>query len=142
MDIRSPRYTIVEHTADLGIRVRGASLRDLFENAGHALTHLMVQGPFPKETSPVRISLESLDLEDLMVRWLGEILYLFAGDHLIVSSIHLISLGPHRLEADLETSPFDPDRHKIQQEIKAVTYHQVRIAQEEDRWEATVLFDL
>jgi SHS2 domain-containing protein len=37
---------------------------------------------------------------------------------------------------------YDPQRHPIDTEIKAVTYHQLRIEQREARWEARVIFDL
>jgi SHS2 domain-containing protein len=90
----------------------------------------------------MKISVSGGDLADLMVRWLGEILYLFEGDDLVVTSISIDSLTPSQLEATLETVPYDPEIHEILNEIKAVTYHQIEVSNKGDIWEARVIFDL
>ncbi len=77
-----------------------------------------------------------------MVRWLGEILYLFEGDNLVVISTDIHALTPLRLEATLRTIPFDPLNHEILCEIKAVTYHQIQVIPKGNLWEARVIFDL
>ena len=68
-------YTLFDHTADLGIKIRGSDLKNLFEEAGRALMELMIRGELFEKTSSKTISVSGGDLADLMVRWLGEILY-------------------------------------------------------------------
>ena len=135
-------YTLFDHTADLGIKIRGSDLKNLFEEAGRALMELMVRGEPSEKTSSKTISVSSGDLADLMVRWLGEILYLLEGESLVVTSIHIDSVSSFRLEATLETVPLDPNIHEILREIKAVTYHQIEVAEKGDHWQARVIFDL
>jgi SHS2 domain-containing protein len=142
MTIDAPDYVLLDHTADLGIKIRGTDLKDLFENAGKALMHLMLKGETLGKTSPTKITVSGEDLPDLMVRWLGEILYLFEGENLVVTSSHIHSVTPSRIEATLETVPFDSKIHEILSEIKAVTYHQIEVTDKDDRWEAKVIFDL
>ena len=142
MTVTSPDYTFFDHTADLGIKIRGANLKELFENAGKALMHLMLRAKSYKKPDSMRISVTGDDLADLMVRWLGEILYLFEGDNLVVTSVKIESLHQFRLEASLETVPFDPRIHETLREIKAVTYHQIKVADKGGIWEARVIFDL
>ena len=142
MNTKAPDYTLLDHTADLRIMVRGTDLKDLFENAAKALVHLMVRGETPAKTAPMRISVSGEDLADLMVRWLGEILYLFEGENLVVTSIHVDSVSSSHLDAKLETLPFNPAAHEILSEIKAVTYHQIEVAEKGNRWEAKVIFDM
>ncbi|MBW1774450.1 MAG: archease, partial [Deltaproteobacteria bacterium] len=79
---------------------------------------------------------------DLMVRWLGEILYLFEGEREILSDLDIDSISPTRLDVTLKTVPFNPDIHEILCEIKAVTYHQIQVAQKGDQWRARIFFDL
>jgi len=142
MTITTPNYTLLDHTADLGITIRGANLIDLFESAGNALIHVML-GDNPRgKTRSMKISVSGDDLADLMVRWLGEILYFFEGDDLVVTSINIDSLTSSQLEATLETVPYDPEIHEILNEIKAVTYHQIEVTNKGDIWEARVIFDL
>jgi SHS2 domain-containing protein len=142
MTSTTPDYTLIDHTADLGIMIRGTDLENLFEGAGRALTQLMVEGVVLGKTTSRKISLSGEDLADLMVRWLGEILYLFEGENLVATRIHITSISPSRLEATLETVPFDPEIHEILNEIKAVTYHQIEVADKGDQWEARVIFDI
>ena len=142
MSTTAPDYTLLDHTADLGIKVYGTDLKDLFEGAGRALMHLMVKAEIPSKTHSMKISVSGEDLADLMVRWLGEILYLFAGENLVVTSIRMGSVSSSHLEATLETVPFEPEIHEILSEIKAVTYHQIEVTEIADRWEAKVIFDV
>jgi len=135
-------YTLLDHTADLGVRIWGTDLKTLFENGGKTLIHLMLRGESPQKALPKTILLSGDDLADLMVRWLGEILYLLEGEKLVVTSIRIVDVRPSCLEAALKTVPFDPAFHEILTEIKAVTYHQIEVMQKGDRWETQVIFDL
>ena len=135
-------YILLDHTADLGIRTWGPDLEKLFENAGMALMDLLISGESSKKAFPKKISLKGDDLADLMVRWLGEILYLLEGEMLVVTSIRMADIRPARLDADLKTVPFDPEIHEILNEIKAVTYHQIEVSERANRWEARIIFDL
>ena len=142
MTATTPSYTLLNHTADLGIKIRGNNLIDLFESAGNALIHVMLGDNPPGKTRSMKISVSGDDLADLMVRWLGEIHYLFEGEDLVVTSVNIDSLTPSQLEATLETVPYDPEIHEILNEIKAVTYHQIEVSNKGDTWEARVIFDL
>lgn len=135
-------YILLDHTADLGIRIWGTDLKKLFETSGMALMDLLICGESHQRALPKRISLAGVDWADLMVRWLGEILYLLVGEDHVVTSFCNVDVRPYFLEAVLETVPFDPELHEILNEIKAVTYHQIEVAEKGNRWEAQVIFDL
>ena len=135
-------YELIDHTADLGIKIRGENLIDLFKRAGMALTDLMLLRNQTPGGAPIEISLTGTDLEDLMVRWLGEILYLLDGKYLVVNQIDIRAISSCHLHAFLETTPIDSEIHKIKHAIKAVTYHQIRVTQMNDHWEAVIIFDV
>ena len=138
----TPDYALLDHTADLAVKVWGKDPKSLFENAGKALMHLMLRGKACVSPAGSRISLSGRDLADLLVRWLGELLYLLQGENLVVIGLSVEQLLPDRLEAVVETVPFDPAVHEILSEIKAVTYHQVEAAEKGDHWEAKVILDI
>ena len=142
MSMTTPNYRLLDHTADLGIIVTGSTLKTLFENAAGALTQLMLTAADPVKTSSLQISVTADDPADLMVRWLGEILYLFEGDNLVVTSSDVSTMTSSRLKATLQIVPYDPAIHEIQHEIKAVTYHQIKVVQTGDLWEARIIFDV
>jgi SHS2 domain-containing protein len=142
MSAASPPYQIIDHTADLGIIVRGPDVKGLFINAARAMTHLMVKGIFGGKRTLKEISVTAEDLSDLMVRWLGEILYLFVAEKLAVDTVVIHDLSPTQLEATIAMASFKQERHRVLREIKAVTYHQISVGKANEEWEARVIFDV
>jgi len=135
-------YQIIDHTADLGIIVEGTDEKNLFIRAAQAMIDLMVKSNITTKTVIKDISLQGEDFPDLMVKWLGEILYLFHGEKLLVHSIKITSISPIMLISTLTLSRFEPEYHQVKREIKAVTYHQIFVDNVNDRWQARIIFDI
>jgi SHS2 domain-containing protein len=143
MDSGKPDFSLLDHTADMGILVRATNPKNLFEAAAKSMMYVMLSlSPGHEETHAAKVLIKGNDMPDLMVRWLGEILYLFEGENKVVTETYVNAISPSRLEATLQTIPFDPNLHEILREIKAVTYHQIEVAGKGDRWEAKIIFDL
>ncbi|MFC1883477.1 archease [Thermodesulfobacteriota bacterium] len=142
MNFKKPDYEFLEHTADLGIIVRGDDIQTLFETAAMALMHILVKGRSSQTPVRDRLSVSADDTDDLMVRWLSEILYLLEGEEMVVTGVKIPVIYPSSLEAVIEKVPFDPEIHEIQREIKAVTYHQINVSPIEGRWQARIIFDV
>ena len=142
MDFERPDYQIIDHTADLGIIVKGADLKDLFIRAAYAMMDLMVEGDIGEKGVRRELAIQGDDLPDLMVRWLGEVLYLFEAENLLVAKIEITSLSERRLESALTLVHFRRGHHQITREIKAVTYHQISVERKDGGWEARVIFDI
>jgi SHS2 domain-containing protein len=134
---------LLDHTADLAIRVEGSSVEDLFRNAAMALMRILVSGDSSSEPLSTGISVSGQDLTDLMVRWLGEILYLFAGDERVVTGVTIRHVGPEKLEATVSSVPLDPRGHEIHTEVKGVTYHKAEVVEQPSgEWTAVVILDV
>ena len=142
MNKANRNFTLIDHTADIGILVQGTNLKELFQNAGEALLKIMLKGDQGRQTLIQSLSVSGSDYADLMVRWLGEILYLFQGEKRLVNAIRIQDIQPYRLTAQIETVVFDPGLHEILYEIKAVTYHQIEVIQKDKQWHARVIFDI
>jgi len=142
MDSDKPDFTLLDHTSDMGVTVRGPNLEKLFEGAAKSMIQIMINGEPGLGPKSIEISIPGNDLGDLMVRWLGEILYLFEGEREVVTDVKVDSIIPSHLHATLETVKFDPNLHEILYEIKAVTYHQIEVAKKAGYWEARIIFDL
>jgi SHS2 domain-containing protein len=106
------------------------------------MTDLMVKGDISDKKAERDVLVEGEDFPDLMVRWLGEILYLFNGEKLLVHSIKIKSISPITMRSTLTLSSFEPEHHQVKREIKAVTYHQISVENVNDGWEARVIFDI
>jgi SHS2 domain-containing protein len=135
-------YQIIDHTADLGIIVKGPDIKSLFVVAAQAMTDIMVKGDIRDRKVIRDVLVEGEDFPDLMVRWLGEILYLFEGENLILNSIEIKSISPVQVKSTLTLTSFEPKYHKVLREIKAVTYHQISVDKTNDGWETRVIFDI
>jgi len=135
-------YEILNHTADLGVIVKANSLRNLFVHAANAMTDLMVKGDGRGKKEVRGIVIEGMDYADLMVRWLGEILYLFYSEKLIGKSIQIKSLTHKRISSFIEFTQFDPQNSKIIREIKAVTYYKIAVKKTGKTWKTMVIFDI
>lgn len=142
MSTKSTFYSLFNHTADLGMSVKGHSCKDLFRNAGIALLELLVDSITPETEKKVDISLSGNDLPDLMVKWLSEILYLFEGEGQVVTEIFINSICSNNIASTLSVIEFDSRYHEVLREIKAVTYHRIEVKEKNGLWTARVIFDL
>ena len=135
-------YETFNHTADIGIRAFGRTLEELFINAAKALFDILMDPDPIREILTREVEIQGSDLEDLLVRWLGELLYLCEGEGYLFREFSIIQLTPSSLKAAARGERFDPGRHKFKNEIKAVTYHQVEVSKKEGIWVGKVIFDL
>jgi len=135
-------YEPLSHTGDLGMLVYGRDLPELFAHAAWAMFDLMSDATTIRPQHTVTISVSAADLEDLLVRWLGELLYLYDTQRFLCCTFTFTLLEPTHLIATVAGETLDPSRHPIDTEIKAVTYHQIAVEQVGEHWQARVIFDL
>ena len=137
-------YEFFEHTADAGAVVRGATLPRLFENASRALFDLICDRRTVRPRRSVRIAVTGSSLEDLLVRWLSELLYQQETRGLVFSSFRVerVDRGRLRARGTARGEPIDRARHRLRREIKAVTYHQIRLVRGRSAWRVRIVFDV
>jgi SHS2 domain-containing protein len=135
-------FEILDHTADIGIIVHGENLKALFENAGEAFFHLITDLRKVRRRTERRIDIGGESLDRLMVDWLSELLYLHDVENLLFKGFKVESVGEDGLRAVVKGEPFQEGVHVIKTGVKAVTYHQIEVRQENGRWRAQVIFDL
>ena len=136
------RYKVFDHTADLGLEIYGKTVNELFANAAFAVFDSITDLSRVKATEERTIIIEGEGWEDLLVNYLREILYLFNGEGLLLKEFSIIDIDPRHLEGTVSGEPFDPSRHRINTEIKAVTYHQAAVRETPKEWTARVIFDV
>jgi SHS2 domain-containing protein len=137
-------YEFFEHTADVGLVVRGATLPRLFENASRALFDLVCDRRTVRPRRAVRIAVVGSSLEDLLVRWLSELLYRLETEDLLFSSFRVERVDRllFRARGTARGETIDRARHRLRREIKAVTYHQIRLVRGRSAWRVRLVFDV
>jgi len=137
-------YEFFEHTADVGAVVRGATLPRLFENAARALFDLICDRRTARPRRAVRIVVRGSSLEDLLVRWLSELLYRLETEDLVFSSfkVERVDRLLFRARGTARGERIDRARHRLRREVKAVTYHQIRLVRGRSAWRVRLVFDV
>ena len=135
-------YRLIDHTADFGLHIFGSDAGDLFTNAAAALFDIITDPEGIKSEEVRSISVSGEDWPDLMVNWLRELLFLWNVKERLIKAVQISKISEKKLAAELKCDRFDPDRHVIKTEIKAVTYHQIQVIRRPDRWETRVIFDV
>ena len=132
------RYEELAHTADVGMRVHGATPEALFACAAYSLFALMGGEP-GKPTEWQRLELVAEDVESLLVAWLNELLYLHETSGEVLVDVRIVTWTPSSMVADiLPAPPLTPP----QTMIKAVTYHCLRIVAQSTGWLADYYVDV
>jgi len=138
-------FWFLDHTGDVAVRVRAASLGALFADAARALTATIVEAGDVKPAMRWDVSLEAASADLLLVDWLNELVYRFDVERYLVARVDARVAdagGAWRLDADVLGEPLDETRHRVRVPVKGVTYHQLTIAEVDGALETTVVFDV
>ncbi len=132
-------YEEIPHTADWALLVWGRTPAELFANAATGMYELMggeaEEGAAPQ---PRLIALEAQDVESLLVAWLNELLYLTGEEGLLFSDFKVNIENELRLEAEVTGLPLA----SLKKEIKAATYHNLKVTRSGTGVETTIVFDV
>jgi SHS2 domain-containing protein len=138
------RYRILPHTADGKFQAFGATLEEAFGNAALAMASLMWDWPSVEPKVRHFIHVTGVDREQLLVKFLGEVLYLFETRQFLLGRVDGVRIRPQfegfGLEAVLAGEPV-AERHELFGDIKAVTYHDLKI-EECDGFTVQVVVDM
>lgn len=140
-------FELFDHTADLGLRVRAVSLEELLRESARGILAMQVANPEavrPVETKTIKLSAD--DAAYLLFDWLSELLFAFESNKLLLSEFDVaLEQSDRRLtvRAVCRGEPMDQNRHVMEHEVKAITYHDLRVEQEPGgTWFAEVIVDI
>ncbi len=140
------RFRFLEHTADVLIEAYGSTLEEAFENAAIAVFEVITDTSKVEPREERWVSTEGTDLENLLYRWIEELLILHDTEGLVVSRAKVLSIKEasdgYMLEARVWGEPFDESRHEHRTIVKAMTYAQLSIRKEGDRWVVRFVVDI
>jgi len=88
------------------------------------------------------MTIPAIDRENLLVRWLTEVLFLYDAEKFLTAAIEFEVLNDTLLKAKILGEPFNARKHKLRLDIKAITYHQLKIEEHSGIWTARVFVDI
>jgi SHS2 domain-containing protein len=131
-----------DHTGDAGIQVHARTRGDLFAHAAVAMAQIMVETRKVRAIERRRIEVRADSDADLMHDLLAAALNLFLAESFIWCEASVLEEMPNDLAIELVGEKFDPRRHQLLTEIKAVTYHELKVGQTGAQWTARIVFDV
>ena len=136
------RYEQFSHTADIGVKVFGKTLKELFENAAFAMFDILadlegITGEIAQE-----FELTASNHEELLISWLDELLYNFYTKQLIFYKFQIEDLSEDGLRARAFGRPVGANRNRLKTEIKAATYHDLKIKDTAEGYSVDIIFDV
>jgi SHS2 domain-containing protein len=135
-------FEFIEHTADIGVRARGLSRAEVFEQCALGMVSLMYDPETVERSQRVRIEARADDEKALLVAWLSEIIYLVETEGWAFRDFEVEEISRQEVRGWGLGEPLDAARHRVSGEVKAPTYHMLELAEREGRWEAQVIFDV
>ena len=135
-------FEVLEHPADIGFRAFGGTLPELFAQSALAMLSIAADPAAALSKEEYPLAVESGDRESLLVDWLNEVLYWFDGKRIAFRDFRVTQFRENAIQAVGLGEPRDPLRHRARLIVKAVTYHQLKIARRGGMWVAEVYLDI
>jgi SHS2 domain-containing protein len=135
-------YRIIDHTGDLGVEVEAPDFAELVRWASLALTDTLVELDRVRGIRTRRWTVEAENEEGLLVAQLQEILFRMDAEGMVFGDFKIERLSARSLNCVAVGEALDRERHGFKTEIKAVTYHGLKIGEHEGKKTVRIIFDV
>ena len=132
-------FRLLEHTADVRAECRAARFEELLVVAAQALNAVALHEVRAQTDTERKIEALGSTPEDLLIRWLQELIFLMDVEHFVGVEFD-ISCESTRVLAKVRGYLHGPEERAI--EIKAATYHDLKIRESDGGLVVNVLFDV
>lgn len=136
------RYRQISHTADLGAIIYGRDIPELFRNAAFAMFDMMSDMDGLKPEWNRNVEVKAPDTEGLLISWLNELLYISGSEQVMFTEFNLLKMTGNELHAEIKGIKPEEYERRIRTEIKAATYHDIKIEKVPEGYEVTIIFDV
>lgn len=136
-EIRVMSFELIDHTGDIGIVARAPSLQALFAECAGAMFAILAEPARPEPAGEETFPVPGKDPPEELRDFLAELLYRFSADHR-----YYVAFASEAGQVRLWWEHYDPARHPLRTELKAVTYHHLEVRREGGEWTGKVIFDV
>ena len=139
----TPRFETLEHTADIHLVAYGTSQAEAYANAAYGMFCQIAEVAALMPTETLEIEVTGTDPENLLVEWLSEFLYRNEVEEWVFTDAEVTAISETHLRGRARALP---QAHTPEESffihVKAVTYHQLRIQEQDGKWEIHVVLDI
>lgn len=142
MNKSKQRYSLMNHTSDIGVEVTGENFSKLMENGAFALFDLIADLSTVDPTYQETINIPEENAEDQFRTWLEKLLLLHNIDSYLLTKFE-VNINPDgKIVGNVWGEQYKAEKHTLFSEIKAITYHQFQVIQTERGWSASFILDV
>ncbi len=139
-----------DHPADVGLEIFGADYPTLFRNAAQGFYYLLFKDSAilnHPSNGMQNLELEESSIEELLVSFLSELNYFFLSQKTLLWPFAKLEISYNTENCVLRASAKRIELNssgivKNAMEIKAVTYHQLKVEKGKNGFQARVIFDV
>ncbi|MCR4284764.1 MAG: archease [archaeon] len=135
-------YKFLEHTADVKFRAEGKTWEEMFSSAADALNETIRGEIAILEKEERMFEIEGKDLETVLHNFLEEFLFLLDAQDLLVSKITKIEFNEKELRLNVTVLVDLADNYKFTNDVKAITFNEMFVRNENDKFECQVVLDV
>jgi Uncharacterized conserved protein len=143
------QFIYLDHVADIRFIAYGKTMETLFENAAKAMLTVIADIENIRSENKYDVELEAPDLENLMVDFLAELLFLFDAEETVIGNVTVNKIEKktgdsekYSIVAAVSGEPMNAAEQNFKTEVKAVTYSGIRVEKTEKGYETEVVLDL
>jgi SHS2 domain-containing protein len=131
-----------DHTADVGLQATADTLGELFEALAEGLADFICPRGKVAAAQTRELIIRAEDVEALVVDFLCKVLNVIQTDRFVIAGVSVKEITGQSVRAEVSGERYDPLRHELHTEVKAVTYHLLKVAREGGQWLGRVVLDL
>ena len=134
------KFKFLEHTEDIKFKAYGRNLNEVFKNSALALFKSIYEGRV-KLIKKIKFKVKGKDLEALMYNFLEEFLFLIDSKNFLPSTVK-VKMGEDKKTIEAEVSGDNARKYQVEMHIKAITYNEMFVRKEKDKWVSQVVLDI
>ena len=142
LDLTGLKHKLIDHTADICVRVFGNSLEEIFVGSSKAMMEIITDVEKVNPSKEILIKAQGENYEELLVKWLQEILYVHEVKKMVFKDFEIKIENGTKAVGKAYGEKIDVDRHEFYSNIKAVTYHNLKIISSKDKYRVDIVFDI
>lgn len=135
------KYKFIEHTADVQFIAYGQTLEEAFNNSVLAMTKSICDDEIQKKKK-IKIKITGENLESLLYNFLEELIVLFDSEGFLVSMIEVMKIDEKKKTLNCVLVGDSEGKYEIFSHVKAITYSEMFIRKEKNKYVVQVTLDV
>ncbi|MCX7874662.1 MAG: archease [Melioribacteraceae bacterium] len=139
-------FKLIDHTADIAMVVDGNSIEELFISACNGWKFITIENSNDRIESSKKFLFNGNSYEELLIELINELNFQLLVKKFVFTTVNKITFSKFnssiQLDIEIFGQRFNYEKHLIKEEIKAVTFHQMKIVNEKGLFTTKIVFDI